>query len=148
MSLLVGTKNVGVQSVLSRGLVDLGSVYRKVCRKDSCGVKAFDTTNTGVTLQHSGIYHVTAIITFTAPTAGNVIFQLAENGTAIPGAIATETITTATTEVKTTALDYFVLVDKGCVLGVMQTIFKTLSIINAGVGATISNVVFNVVKEA
>lgn len=148
MSLLLGVKNTGTQSVLSGGLVNLGSVYRKVCRKDQCGVKAFDATSTGVTLQHSGIYHVVASITFTAPTAGNVIFQLAENGTAISGAIASETITTASTEVKTTTIDYLVLVDKGCVLGLPQTIFKTLSILNTGVGATISNVVLNVIKEA
>lgn len=59
---------------------------------------------------------------------------------------ATETITTATTEVKTTTLDYYVLVDKGCVLGTPSVITKSISILNSGIGTTISNVVFNVEK--
>lgn len=146
--LLIGLKNTAVQSVLNNGIISLGSVYRKNCRKDTCGIKTFDVTNDNVVLQQSGMYKITATITFTAPTAGNVIFQLTENGEAISGATATERITTASTEVKTTTIDYLILVDKGCVLGVSQTIFKTIGLLNSGVGATISNVVFNVVKEA
>lgn len=147
MSYLLGLKNNATQSVVTNGTLNLGSVYRRFCRKNQCGIPVFSTTGTSVTLQHSGIYHITANITFTAPTAGVVIFQLAENGSVIPGAIASETITTATTETKTTSIDYLVIVDKGCVLGTPTTITKALSLINAGVGATISNVVFNIIKE-
>lgn len=146
MSYLLGLKRIGTQTILAGGTINLGDVYRRFCRKNQCGIPVFSTNGTSVTLQHSGIYHITANITFTAPTAGNAIFQLAENGVVISGASATETITTATTEVKTTTLDYYVLVDKGCVLGTPSVIIKSISILNSGIGTTISNVVFNVEK--
>ena len=99
---LLGTRNATTQALTTGASVNLGEVYRKFCRKNSCGVKAFEFNSNSISLQHSGIYHVTATITFTAPVAGLVIFQLTDNGVAIPSALASETITTATTEVKTT----------------------------------------------
>lgn len=143
---LLGTKNSTTQALTTGASVNLGEVYRKFCRKNSCGVKAFEFNGTSVSLQHSGMYHITATITFTAPVAGNVIFQLTENGVTIPSALATETITTATTEVKTTVIDFYILVDSTCVLGTPSTLIKNISILNTGVASTISNVVFNVEK--
>lgn len=146
MSLLLGLKRGATQSVVALGLVNLGSVYRKYCRKNQCGIPTFSTDGNSVTLQQSGIYHITATLTFSSSVAGLVVFQLTENGTAIPNALASETITTAVTEVKTTTIDYYVLVDKCCVLGTPSTNAKTISIQNTGIGATITNVVFNVEK--
>lgn len=147
MSYLLGMKNSSTQTVINGGVVNLGETYRKYCRKNQCGIPVFSTSNTSVALQHSGIYHITATITFTAPTVGDVIFQLTENGNVINGSSASETITTASTEVKTTTIDFIVLVDKGCVLGTPTTIVKNIGILNSGIGATINNVVFNVIKE-
>ena len=143
---LLGTRNVTTQALTTGASVNLGEVYRKFCRKNSCGLKAFEFNSTSVSLQHSGIYHITANITFTAPVAGLVVFQLTENGLAIPSALAQETITTATTEVKTTTIDFYVLVDTGCVLGNTTTLIKNIGITNTGVASTISNVVLNVEK--
>ena len=143
---LLGTRNATTQALTTGASVNLGEVYRKFCRKNSCGVKAFEFNSNSISLQHSGIYHVTATITFTAPVAGLVIFQLTDNGVAIPSALASETITTATTEVKTTIIDYYVLVDTGCVLGNPTTLIKNIGILNTGVASTISNVVLNVEK--
>ena len=143
---LLGTRNVTTQALTTGASVNLGEVYRKFCRKNSCGLKAFEFNSTSVSLQHSGIYHITANITFTAPVAGLVIFQLTENGLAIPSALAQETITTATTEVKTTTIDFYVLVDTTCVLGNTTTLIKNIGITNTGVASTISNVVLNVEK--
>ena len=143
---LLGTRNSTTQALTTGASVNLGEVYRKFCRKNSCGVKTFDFNGTSVALQQSGMYHITATITFTAPVAGLVIFQLTENGVAIPSALASETITTATTEVKTTTIDFYVLVDSTCVLGNPSTLIKNIAILNTGVASTISNVVFNVEK--
>lgn len=143
---LLGTRNSTTQALTTGASVNLGEVYRKFCRKNSCGVKTFDFNGTSVALQQNGMYHITAMITFTAPVAGNVIFQLTENGVTIPSALATETITTATTEVKTTVIDFYVLVDSTCVLGNPSTLIKNIAIRNTGVASTISNVVFNVEK--
>ena len=144
--LLLGTRNTASQAVVTGENLNLGSVYRKFCRKNSCGFKAFDFSTESISLQHQGIYHITATITFTAPVAGLVVFQLTENGEVIPGAIASETITTATTETKTTTIDFYVLVDSSCVLGNPSTMIKNISILNSGVASTISNVVVNVDK--
>ena len=143
---LLGTRNITSQALTTGSTVNLGEVYRKFCRKNSCGIKTFDFNTTSVGLQQSGIYHVTTTLTFTAPVAGDVVFQLTENGIATPGAIASETITTATTEVKTTTIDFYVLLDSGCVLGNPTTLIRNLAITNTGVASTVTNVVFNVEK--
>lgn len=143
---LLGTRNATTQALTTGATINLGEVYRKFCRKNSCGLKAFEFNGSSISLQHSGIYHITATMTFTAPVAGVVIFQLTENGVAIPSALASETITTATTEVATTTIDFYVLVDSGCVLGNPTTLIKNVGITNTGVASTLTNVVFNVEK--
>lgn len=143
--LLIGTKNFAPQSVLTNGLVNLGAVYRRYCKK-SCGVKTFDFSGSAISLQKSGIYQVTITAIISAPTAGDVTLTLFENGVAIPGALATETITTATTEFRTITIDYFILVDNDYVLNTPTTLAKSLTLVNTGIPSTINNVVANVVK--
>ena len=147
--LLIGIKNTGTQTVLADGIINIGSVYRKYCKKNNCGVTTFGRTVNDVTLQQSGIYNVTATFTFTAETAGDVIIQLLENGDVVEGATLTETITTPTTEIRTATINYKILVDNDCVLGRNSTLAKTISFINASdaVDITVSNVVVNVTKE-
>ena len=88
--LLLGTKNSTTQDVLTTGLVNLGQTYRRYDKKGCCGFRAFDFAGNSITLQHAGIYHITAVITFTGTVAGDFTFQLVEDGIAIPGAIATD----------------------------------------------------------
>lgn len=147
--LLIGLKNTGEQTVLASGLVNVGNVYRKFCKANRCGVPAFTATSNGVTLNHEGIYHITATLVGTGETAGDVSVQLAENGELLTGAISTETITTATTEFRTFVLDYYIKVDKDCVLGVTSTGAKTISLVNVSedIDATFTSVVLNVTKE-
>lgn len=144
--LLLGVKNFATQDVVAGGIVNLGQVYRRYCKKNTCGIRTFDFAGTSITLNHSGIYKVTATATFTAPVAGDVTISLFENGVAISGASATETITTATTESRSIALDYFILVDNDSVLNSISTIAKSISLVNTGVASTITNVVVDVVK--
>lgn len=143
--LLLGTRNTSDQTLAVDAVVNLGEVYRRYCKRIN-GYRAFEFNGTSVSLQHSGIYHITATITFTAPAPGIIEFQLTENGVASPGAVATETITTATTETKTTVIDFYVLVDSGCVLGSPTTLIKNIAIQNTGLASTVTNVVFNVEK--
>lgn len=147
--LLIGLKNTGEQTVLASGLVNVANVYRKFCKANRCGVPAFTATSNGVTLNHEGIYHITATLVGTGETAGLVSVQLAENGELITGAISSETITTATTEFRTFVLDYYIKVDKDCVLGVTSTGAKTISLVNVSedIDATFTSVVLNVTKE-
>lgn len=147
--LLLGVKNTGTQTVLADGLINIGSVYRRYCRANRCGVPAFTVTSNGITLNHEGIYHITATFVGTGETAGDVTVQLFENGETVTGALSTETITTATTEFRTFVIDYLIKVDKDCVLGVPTTDTKTISFVNTSedIDATFTNVVVNVVKE-
>ena len=144
--LLLGVKNVGTQTVLTDGIVNIGSVYRKYCKKNACGVTAFARTANDISFQHSGIYHLTATFVASAPTAGVVTVQLFVNGEAVDGAFSSETITTATTELRTMVIDYYVLVDKDCVLNTESTLAQTVSFVNTGDDATFTSVVVNVDK--
>ena len=145
--LLLGTKNVGTQTVLADGIINLGSVYRKYCKRNSCGVTTFSRTAQDITLNQSGIYHVTATLVGSGTAAGVVTVQLFENGEEVEGAFSSQTITTATTELRTFVIDYYILVDRDCVLGREATLAKTISLVNTGIAANFTSVIVNVTKE-
>lgn len=146
MSLLLGVRNTTTQSVPALGTIDFGSVYRRYCKKNQCGARTFETTSTSISLQHQGIYHVTATLVGTGTTAGVVTVQLLEDGVAIPSAFSSETITTPATELRTFVIDTYILVDDACLLGRSTTVAKTISLQNTGVASTFTSVVVNVDK--
>lgn len=144
--LLIGSKNTGSQTVLTNGLINIGNVYRRYCKKTRQGLPTFADTTTGITLNGAGIYHITATFVGAGTVAGDLTVQMLDGGEIVAGALSTETITTATTELRTLVIDYYVKVDEVCNLGTWGVSSKTLSFINAGVGATFSNVVVNIDK--
>lgn len=146
MSLLLGVRNFNTQTVLADGLINIGNVYRRYCKKNRCNVPTFSNTATAVTLQQQGIYHVTATLVGSGTVAGVVTVQLLENGVEVPSAFSSETITTATTELRTFVIDTYILVDDACLLGNSTTLSKNISLVNTGVDATFESVVFNVEK--
>lgn len=143
---LIGLQDLASQTVLADGVIAIGNVYRRFCRKNSCGTRVYDNTSTGVTLNWNGIYKVTATLVGTGTEAGDVTVQLFANGVAVPGAISTQTITTPDTEFRTFVIDKFILVNNAEVLGCNSTLAQTLTLENTGVGATFTNVTFDVVK--
>ena len=143
--LILGTKNTTIKDLAIDELLDFGTVYRRYDKKGQCGCRAFEVNGATVTLQQPGIYHLTAVITFTAPAAGDVTFQLYENGFPNPNAIVTTSATTADTEVNTVVMDVYVLVDNTNVLNSVSAL-KNITISNTGVASTVSNVVVNIDK--
>ena len=143
---LIGIHDIASQTVLADSVIEIGDVYRKYCRKNRCGTPVYSNTSTGVTLQRSGVYKVTATLVGTGTEAGDVTVQLFSNGSPVAGAISTQTITTADTEFRTFTIDTFILVNNGEVLGYNSTLAQTLTLENTGVGATFTNVVLNIVK--
>ncbi len=139
--LILGTKNIGTQTVLTDGIINLGSTYRRFCKNN-----AFSRTSNDVSLQATGVYHITATLVGSGDVAGVVTVQLAINGELIDGAFSSETITTADTELRTFVIDYYVLVDKSCVLGSTAVNTQTVSLVNTGVDATFTSVIVNVDK--
>lgn len=144
-NLLLGTKNFASQEVLTNGIVQLGNVYRRYCKRIN-GTRTFEFDNSDIILQQSGIYHITATAVGSGAEAGTLALQLYENGIPVPGAFSNETITTPDTELRTLTIDYFALVDSACVLGCNSTIAKAISLVNTGVEATYTSVVVNVEK--
>ena len=144
---ILGTQTTATQTVLEGGEIALGNSYRKYCKKNACGTPVFSLTNTGITLNWDGVYHITAVFVANGSDAGNIAVQMFENGVAVPSAISTQTITTPDTEIRTLNIDYFVLVDSTCVLGNNTTVAKTITFENVGVDATFSSVVVNIEKE-
>ena len=144
--LLIGTQNTGSQTVLTDGIISIGSVYRKYCKKTSNCLPTFASDSNSVTLNGQGVYHVTATLVGAGTTAGTLTVQMLENGVPVVGGVASETITTADTELRTLVIDRYVLVDNTCLLGCTSTLAKTISFENTGVGATFSNVVVNIDK--
>ena len=143
MSLLIGLKNTATQAVATGGSVSLNTTYRKYCKK-VCAVSTFGFTSTSVTLQQPGVYHVTATLVGSGDAAGDVTIQLTED--TIPVTFSTQTITTPTTELRTFVLDYYILVDNSTVLNSNVVNTKSISLVNAGVDATFTNVIMNIEK--
>lgn len=144
---ILGLVNTTDQDVVVDGLVNLGTSYRQFTSKNRCGFSTFSFTSNGVSLNHRGIYKVTVTAVVSAPAAGDVTLQLEENGVLIPGAIATETITTAVTESHTLVIDYFILVDNDLILNFPTAVAKTITVRNVGIASTIENIVVNITKE-
>ena len=143
--LLLGTKNFASQNVVTNGIVQLGNVYRRYCKRIN-GTRTFEFDNSDIILQQSGIYHITVTAVGSGADAGTLAIQLYENGVPVSGAFSNETITTPDTELRTLTIDYFVLVDSTCVLGCNSTVAKAISLVNTGVEATYTSVVVNVEK--
>lgn len=141
--LLLGLKNISSQAVATDGFVNFGNVYRKYCKKCN-GVSTFATNGESVSLNQTGIYHLTITAVGTGDVAGDVTLQLFVDGEAVSGAFATETITTATTELRTFVIDYYILVNSSCILNQPSVLSKTISVQNTGVDATFTSVVLNV----
>ena len=90
-------------------------------------------SNDSVVLGAPGYYHVTVNATFTAPVAGDVTFELRQDNLPVSGGTATQTITTAETEVRSISFESIIRVPC-CAAPV------TLSVVNTGVAITTSNI--------
>lgn len=142
----IDLRNVTPQTVVEGGIIDLGRVYRRNDRTNRCGRRTFKATNEDVTLNWQGMYKVEVSAIATGSEAGDLTIQLLANDVAVPSALATETITTADTEIRTLNLQQTILVDSTCILGCNSTIPVGLSLQVLGIGATITNVVVGITK--
>lgn len=144
---IIATKNTATQALATGDAVNFGITYRRYDDGNNCGVKAYTNNSTSITLNQSGMYHIIIDVIISAPAAGDVTLQLAENGVLIPGAIMTETITTATTEFHTASLNYEILVDSTRLLCQNAIIPQTITLINTGIASTVTNVLVHIDKE-
>lgn len=121
-------------SVVAGGVLPLATIVRRRGNDVNLSGNSIAITDCG-----SNYYLVTVTGTFTAPVAGTVTLNLQQNGVNVTGAIASTAITTATTE--TRSLSYTAIVRTFNNQGI-----DSLSVVNAGVAATFSNIAVSVVK--
>lgn len=123
--------NTGTQSVPVDGTISLGSIIRRF----GCGV---DLNGTGITISEPGYYEVNVSVTV-APTAiGPVTVTLLNNGVAVPGAIASEAVSTANNH---TNLSFDSIVRVFCGSGT-----GSLTLVLSGTDSNVTNVATVVTK--
>ena len=121
-------------AVVANGTLPLATIIRRRGNELNLSGNAVAITDCG-----SNYYLVVVTATFTAPVAGIVTLNLQQNGANVAGATASTTITTATTEVR--SLSFPAIVRTFNNVGV-----DSLSLVNAGVAATFSNIAITVEK--
>lgn len=122
-------------SVVANGILPLTTIIRRRGRILSAGGNSILISDCG-----SSYYTVTVTATFTAPVAGTVSLALQQNGMTIPGAVASTTITTAITEVRSLSFTVDVRTFNSCSV-------DSLTILNTGVAITLSNVAVTVEQD-
>lgn len=127
------------QSVLTGGIVNLGSVIHRVCG----GTFAFTNSNT-IALNQQGWYKVHVTINATGTAIGVNTFQLYQNGVAVSGALASHTIT-AVGDVRNFSFETIVRVLPSCACQCNSPV--NLTVLNNGANTiTVNNITVDVVK--
>lgn len=136
---LLNLVNATSQSVLTGGIVNLGSVVHRVCG----GTFDFTNSNT-ISLNTQGWYKVHVTINATGTAVGVNTFQLYQNGVAIPGALASHTIS-AVGDVRNFSFETIIRVLPSCVCQNNSPV--NLTILNNGASEiTINNITIDIVK--
>lgn len=130
MSLIMAITNTA-QSILAGGIVPLTTISR---RKGQC----INLNSNSITITKPGYYKVSGTVTFTASTAGDVSLELLKNDLAVSGITASGTVTTATTEINTLAIDG--------IIRVFCNETAVLTLVNTGVAIDTSNVELSIVE--
>ena len=121
-------------AVVANGVLPLATTVRRRGSELNLSGNSVAITDCG-----SNYYLVSVNATFTAPVAGVITLNLQQNGANVTGATARTTITTATTEVR--SLSFTAIVRTFNNAGI-----DSLSVVNAGVAATFSNIAVTAVK--
>ncbi|MBP3713413.1 MAG: hypothetical protein J6I69_02450 [Bacilli bacterium] len=117
-------------AVTSGGVLPLSTIARR-------RGKSISSETDSVLLSAPGYYKINACVTFSAPAPGVVTIRLAKDGVAVPGITGSDTITVATTELRTISISGIVRVS--CCGD-----SSSLSLINSGIAITATNISFDV----
>ena len=125
---LINVATTTSSSVVANANLPLTTIVRRRGNDVNLSGNSIALTDCG-----SNYYLVSVTATFTAPVAGIVTLNLQQNGVNVVGATASTTITTATTEVR--SLSFTTIIRTFNNVGI-----DSLTVVNAGVGATFSNI--------
>ena len=124
--------NTVATNVAANSAVPFGTIQRRYGR-------CVNGTSAGITLNEPGYYLVTANISYTAETTGNAVVSLQQDGANVPGATASDTVATATTEINNMTITGIIRVLRGNAPDV-------ITIQNTGIAITTENVAISAVK--
>jgi hypothetical protein len=127
------TANTGAQSVASGGTLSLGSIVHRF--GNVRGVPIINLNGNGITINEDGYYNINVSIVASPTTAGTVTVSVLRNGVALPGAIATSSVTTAGNPANLSIISQSL---ESCGAG------SVLTLVLAGNASTISNVAVRV----
>ena len=131
---LIDVATTTSSAVVANGVLPLTTIVRRRGNDVNLSGNSVALTDCG-----SNYYLVNVTTTFTAPVEGTVTLNLQQNGVNVTGATASTTITTATTEIR--SLSFSAIVRTLNNVGI-----DSLTIVNAGVAATFSNIGMTVIK--
>ena len=115
-------------NVVSGSIIPLTTIARRTG-------KILRSNSDSILLKMPGYYKVTATITFTAPTAGEVEIKIQKDSTDVPGIIVGSTVTDT---------DTYSLALSGIVRVMCFEGQATLTLVNSGVAIDTSNVSFDI----
>lgn len=113
------------------------TISTPITSAEGCGIKF----NNAATITRAGTYLINISASALATTAGDLRLQLVNNGSNVPGAVATATGTTTGTV--NLNVNYLLTVKRSCSCIDNKAV---LTLLNAGVGATYSNVVMTIAR--
>lgn len=128
--------NNTTQTVLENGTVVPGTVVHRNCQSQAT------LSGNSINIVGTGYFNVDVSVTLAGSEAGNAVIQLYKDGAAVPGATGTQTITTASTEYRTISFSAEIL--RQCACAGMTSI----TLVNTGIGVTITNVAIRVKRDA
>lgn len=131
---LIDVATTTSSAVVANGVLPLTTIIRRRGNDVNLSGNSVALTDCG-----SNYYLVNVTATFTAPIEGTVTLNLQQNGVNVTGATASTTITTATTEIR--SLSFSAIVRTLNNVGI-----DSLTIVNAGIAATFSNIDMTVIK--
>lgn len=131
---LIDVATTASSAVVANATLPLSTIVRRRGCNINLGGNSVAITDCG-----SNYYLVIVTATFTAPVAGIVTLNLQQNGVNVTGATASTTVTTENTEVRSLSFPAIIRTFNS------QSI-DNLSIVNAGVAATFSNIAMTVEK--
>lgn len=118
-------------SVAVNGTIPLGTIIRRY----GCNC---NLNGNGVTVEGAGYYDIAASATTTPDAAGTVTMQLVQDGVAVPGAVASATVSAADTAVN---LAFSAAIRLGCC-----STGSTLTLVLTGAASMVNNVALRVEK--
>lgn len=130
---IIQTVNTGAQDVVEGGIIELGTTTHRY----GCDLKQ---NGNGIMAIGDGYYEIKANVIITPAATGDVTVSILNNGTAIPGALATGAISTVGDSL---TLPINFIVRRGCYCANADTFSIELTT-NAG---TVTNIVVDVEKK-